>query len=51
MPLGNNISDNIRELVADNKKAGKERGQNGRIRKRKEIIAIAINAAKRGKNK
>ena len=47
MPLGKNVSENIRELIADNAKTGKERGQGGRKRKMKQILAIAINAAKR----
>ena len=48
MPLGNNISKNIKELYKDNKKKGKARGANGKVRSRKQILAIAINAA-RGK--
>jgi hypothetical protein len=49
MPLGSNIKKNIRELFADNKKKGKSRGANGRPRSRKQIIAIALSAAKRKK--
>jgi len=48
MPLGNNVSKNIKELYKDNKKKGKARGANGKVRSRKQILAIAINAA-RGK--
>jgi len=51
MPLGKNISDNIRELYKDNKRSGKERGRNGTTRSREEIVAIAIAAAERAKNK
>jgi len=36
---------NIRELEADNKKSGKEKGANGKPRSHKQIIAIALNAA------
>lgn len=43
-----NISANIRELYRDNKKKGKARGANGKIRSRKQIIAIAMSKA-RGK--
>ena len=49
MSLGNNVSKNIRELYADNKKSGKERGANGKLRSRRQIIAIAL--AKAGKSK
>ena len=48
MPLGNNVSKNIKELYKDNKKKGKARGANGKVRSRKQILAIAMNAA-RGK--
>lgn len=50
MPLGKNVSANIRELYADNKKSGKERGANGKPRSRKQIIAIAMSAARKGKH-
>lgn len=49
MPLTKNISKNIKELYADNKKKGKERGASGKPRSRKQIIAIAISASKRKK--
>lgn len=39
------ISANIRELMADNKKKGKARGQGGKPRSRKQIIAIALTVA------
>ena len=48
MPLSKNVSKNIRELYKDNKKSGKARGANGKPRSRKQIVAIAISAAKRG---
>lgn len=41
------VSANIRELMADNKKSGKERGANGKPRSRAQILAIAISAAKK----
>jgi len=49
MPLGRNVSANIRELMADNKKKGKARGAGGKPRSKKQIIAIALSAA--GKSK
>ena len=49
MPLGKNVSKNIKELYKDNKKKGKAKGANGKTRSRKQIIAIALNAA--GKKK
>lgn len=39
------VGANIRELVADNKKAGKARGSGGKARPLKQIIAIALKAA------
>ena len=51
MPLGGNVSDNIRELVKDNKLSGKARGANGKVRSRKQIIAIALHAAGKLKRK
>jgi len=40
------ISANIRELMADNKKKGKEKGAGGKARPKAQILAIAIRAAK-----
>jgi hypothetical protein len=40
------ISANIRELMADNKKKGKAKGAGGKARSKKQILAIAISAAK-----
>lgn len=51
MPLGKNVSSNIRELYADNKKSGKERGASGKPRSRDQIIAIAYAAAGKSKSK
>jgi len=45
MPLGENISKNIKELYADNAKSGKAKGAGGKARSRAQIIAIAMNAA------
>jgi hypothetical protein len=42
----NAIAANIRDLKADNKKSGKERGANGKLRSNSQILAIAIRAAK-----
>jgi len=51
MPLGKNVGKNIKELMADNKKKGKERGAGGKKRSKKQIIAIALNAAGKSKKK
>lgn len=51
MPLGKNISANIKELYVDNKKKGKAKGAGGKARSKKQIIAIAYSAAKKSKNK
>ena len=40
---------NIRELVADNKKKGKEKGAGGKARSMKQIVAISLTMA--GKSK
>lgn len=49
MPLTSNVSKNIEELYADNKKSGKAKGANGKPRSRAQIIAISMSAA--GKSK
>ncbi len=41
-----NIGKNITELKADNKKFGKEKGAEGKVRPMKQIVAIALNVAK-----
>jgi hypothetical protein len=51
MPLGRNVSKNIRELYKDNKKTGKARGAGGKARSRKQIIAIALSKAGKSKKK
>ena len=48
MPLGKSISKNMHELKMDNKKIGKERGANGKLRSHKQMIAIAMSAANKG---
>jgi hypothetical protein len=45
MPLTSNVSKNIAELYRDNKKKGKARGANGKVRSRAQIIAIAYHEA------
>ena len=40
-----NILSNIRELMKDNKKKGKARGANGKVRSNKQILAIALSTA------
>lgn len=47
MPITKNVKQNFKELYADNKKSGKEKGANGKPRSRKQIIAIAL--SKKGK--
>lgn len=49
MPLSKNVSKNIKELYADNKKKGKAKGAGGKIRPKAQIIAISIAASKRAK--
>lgn len=49
MPITSNVSKNFRELYADNKKSGKERGYEGKKRSRAQIIAIALSKAKKNK--
>jgi hypothetical protein len=51
MPLGRNVSKNISELYADNKKSGKEKGDMGKPRSRAQIVAIALRAAGKSKKK
>jgi hypothetical protein len=45
MPLGKNVSKNMRELYADNKKVGKAKGAQGKARSRKQIVAMALSVA------
>lgn len=40
-----NIGKNITELKKDNLKKGKERGANGKVRSKKQILAIALSKA------
>jgi hypothetical protein len=49
MPLGKNVSKNMSELAADNRKKGSDRGAGGKPRSREQMIAIALSAA--GKSK
>lgn len=49
MPLGKNVSKNIRELYADNKKKGKARGAGGKPRSRKQILAISLSVSRKNK--
>jgi len=51
MTLGKNVSKNISELYADNKKSGKARGAMGKPRSRDQIVAIALSAAGKSKGK
>ena len=46
-----NVGKNIDELRADNKKSGKARGANGKIRSEKQIQAIALSVALGKKHK
>lgn len=47
MPLGKSVKNNIKELIADNKKKGKSMGANGKKRPMKQIVAIAYYASKK----
>lgn len=49
--LGKDVGKNMREMMADNKKKGKARGANGKVRSRKQMIAISLNAAGQSKKK
>jgi hypothetical protein len=40
------VSYNLSELKKDNQKSGKERGASGRPRSRKQMLAIALSAAR-----
>lgn len=51
MPLGKNVSKNIKELYADNKKSGKAKGANGKPRSKAQILAISLSAAGKSKKK
>lgn len=51
MPLGKNVSKNVSELYKDNKKSGKARGANGKMRPRKQMVAIALHAADKSRKK
>ena len=52
MPLKNKtVGGIIKELNADNKKKGKARGANGKVRPKKQILAIALNSAGKSKKK
>lgn len=42
-----NVGYNIKELIKDNKKSGKERGNNGKPRPMKQILAIALSKGKK----
>ena len=49
MPLGKNVSQNIRELMKKNKAYAKPGGKDPRSKK--QILAIAISASKKPKKK
>lgn len=42
-----NIKANIKELITDNKKKGKEKGANGKKRPMKQILAISYSQKKK----
>ena len=50
MPLGKSVSKNMHELSADNKKSGQAKGAKGKVRSRKQMIAIALSAAGKSKH-
>jgi hypothetical protein len=47
MPLGIDVGSNIRELRKDNKRKGKARGANGKVRSKAQILAIALAASRK----
>jgi hypothetical protein len=49
MALGKDVGRNIAELQADNKKKGKAKGAGGKKRPMKQILAIALEAARGAK--
>ena len=49
MAITKNIKKNFKELYADNKKSGKERGANGKPRSRAQIIAISLSKSNKKK--
>ena len=49
MPMGKDVAKNIAELQADNKKKGKAKGAGGKKRPMKQIVAIALEAARGAK--
>jgi len=51
MPLGKNVSANVKELYKDNQRSGKARGANGKPRSRAQIIAISFHAAGKGRKR
>jgi hypothetical protein len=51
MPLTSNVGKNIKELLADNKKKGKAKGNKGTPRSMKQIIAISLSSAREKGNK
>ena len=54
MPLKkgkSSIGENIKELERDNRKRGAERGANGKVRSKAQILAIVLNQAGKKKKK
>jgi len=51
MPLGKNVGANVKELMKDNLKKGKEKGAGGKSRPKAQVIAIALKAAGKSKKK
>ena len=49
MPMGKDVGKNIAELQADNKKKGKAKGAGGKKRPMKQIVSIALEAARGAK--
>ena len=47
MPLKGSVSDRLKELYRDNMKKGKERGNKGKKRSRKQMIAISLESMRK----
>ena len=51
MPLTSSVSQNVKDLYADNRKSSSARGDKGNPRSLKQIIAISYAAARKARGK